>query len=279
MLLGKNDPTLLGIGKLMSHQPELNGSSIGPILAVSFLTRLKAFFKMRTYFAKQIQEFQRQAPRVYQNPSKKNVHQLRVTVRKIRAALWLLDQGSQNVSLGKLSRDLRKLGHSLGHQREIDVAIEDATARGLKTAKLETRRRREMKNLRRDLNFERRDRIARRLKKVLSKISHRQKLDLKIGLLKLRNKLKPWEQRSVLRNRDLHQLRIMVKKVRYALEAIGKPVAPLKELQTLLGRGHDLEILQEFLGKNSELQSEMAVEYKKAKNKIQPAIRFVLKQL
>jgi CHAD domain-containing protein len=223
--------------------------------------------------------FEKQVKGTNQNPTRKNVHELRVTVRRIRAALWLIEQGSPRLSFGKLPSSLRKLGQILGEQRELDVAIQDATHYHLKTKKLKSQRCLKKQMLFAKIDSKHRKKTLRDLEKAVRKLQSHPKLNLTVGLARLRERLIPWVRKARINDGDLHELRITAKKARYVLEAIGKPVQPLRNLQGPLGRGHDLVVLQDISGENMKVQSDAVLQYQKARRFIQPTLHFAIKQL
>ncbi len=231
------------------------------------------------YLIRQRHLFEKQVRGTNQDPTRKNVHELRVTIRRIRAALWLIEHGSPRISFGKLPSSLRKLGQVLGEQRELDVAIQDATHYHLKTKKLKSQRRLKKQMLFAKIDSKHRQKIQHDLERAVRKLQSHPELNLAVGLTRLRGRLIPWVRKARINDDDLHELRITAKKARYVLEAIGKPIQPLRNLQGPLGRGHDLEILQDFSGKNIKVQSDAVLHYQKARRTIQPALRFAIKQL
>lgn len=231
------------------------------------------------YLSSQKHIFKKNIRRTYQDPTRENVHKLRVTIRRIRAVLWLIEHGSPHISFGRLPSSLRKLGLVLGEQRELDIAIQDATHYHLKTKKLKSRRRSTKNILFSKIGSKHGKKIQHKLKKAVRQMQSHPELNLTVGLSQLRGRLIPWLRKTRIDDKDLHRLRVTIKKTRYALEAIGKPVQPLRNLQGPLGRGHDLKVLQELTEKNTKAQSAAAAHYKKARQVIQPALRFAIKQL
>ena len=202
-----------------------------------------------------------------------------MTLRRIRAALWLIEHGAPRISFGKLSSTLRKLGQVLGEQRELDVAVQDATHYQLKIEKLKSQRRSKKKTLFAKIDSKHRKKIQRELERAVRKLQSHPELNLTGGLAWLRGRLIPWARKARINDGDLHELRITAKKARYVLEAIGKPVQPLRKLQGPLGRGHDLEVLLDLSGKNVKIQSDADIQYQRARRTIQSALRFAIKQL
>lgn len=224
--------------------------------------------------------FQKQALKTRRNPTnKKSVHQLRITVRRIRAALWLAEHGTPSLIFGKLKVKLRSFGQTLGRLREIDVAFQDAEKYHLDTNRLKKKRKSALRDLKRIITSKQSLKISSALDKAIAKINEHRELNINSGVSLLQKKILPWTNRTLTADEDFHNLRIITKKTRYALETIGKPIQPLRDLQEILGKGHDLKVLQDFLGETPMLQSEMIKQYKEARRLIRPTIRFVINNL
>ena len=199
---------------------------------------------------KQIRVFRTQLTATHNDPNKRNIHKLRVCVRRLRAILWLAKHSSSHLDFGKTTKLLRKLGQELGKHRELDVAIEDAHKYKVKTKKLKTKRLFITKKKKKKLTSKQRQNLIRKLQQASLQIKHQQEINVTPSLILLREKITPWLRRQQVSDKDLHQVRIITKKTRYALEAIGKPTKTLKNLQDLLGKGNDLEVLKALSGKN-----------------------------
>ncbi|OFW13128.1 MAG: hypothetical protein A3F70_03375 [Acidobacteria bacterium RIFCSPLOWO2_12_FULL_67_14] len=197
------------------------------------------------------------------------IHRARVATRRLREALPLaLAHGRAR----KLERKVRRLTRALGPVRELDVALQ--TLDTLDTASVPAAA---LSRLRQVIRLERRRLHADMCREVtrvdLEKLRHR------IGRLAARGRLtfraaardprrltraQALAARRALRLRAaidsaagiylpdrLHEVRIASKKLRYALEVTrdlsgsraGAGLRLLKEVQDLLGRMHDLEVL------------------------------------
>jgi CHAD domain-containing protein len=187
---------------------------------------------------------------------RESLHQARVATRRLREVLPLVDPGARGQ---RLRRKVRRLTRALGPVRELDVALETLDALAgevprsavahLKLALKEERRRMtaamlhevarvDLDKLRRrviaaarlDPEVDGRARAARRAARLYSAIEA-------AGSIYLPDRL--------------HDVRIAVKKLRYAFELVhrvngARAVARLRRLrqaQDLLGRMHDLEVL------------------------------------
>lgn len=213
----------------------------------------------------------RHAPRALDgDPS--GVHQARVASRRLREAVPVLTAGQQGLGRNRTLRRLRRLTRALGAIRDLDVTLDlihELGARDIIPAA-------DFDDLRAQLEQERARTFARR-RKALARID--------IG--KVRRRLRvmseavrsapPDEWRRALGERlvtrsqalsaavsdaghlydseRLHQVRIATKKLRYALELAGEtgavaatdPTRGLRLVQEILGRLHDVQVLETHL--------------------------------
>lgn len=194
------------------------------------------------------------------------LHQARVATRRLREALPMLGEGHK---ARRLSRKVRSLTKAFGTVRELDVALEtldEIEAWGLPTAAVQ-RLRRAVRQERGDTqpallaslercNVEKLGRKAlARAKKVgrasapagESVAATRARAARRAGRLAAAIA----SAGGIYAPERLHLVRIAVKKLRYAVElvqAVGGArqqgrLRPLKQVQDLLGRMHDLEVL------------------------------------
>jgi CHAD domain-containing protein len=231
------------------------------------------------YFRIQSKNFAKLSKKVYRKPSVKSVHQLRVALRRMRASLWILQHSSRNACFKNLNRKLRKLVKHLGRVRELDVALEDADLYGLNSDILRKQRKRNRLAVRRIFTAKLRKKIDRQTDDVIGKIRNEAAFNPYLALRILRQKLVRWLRRTHKNDKSLHKLRIQFKKTRYVLEGIGRPVDPLREVQQSLGKIHDLEVLQELLGKNKSLAQKQTAFKKKARGSVKAALGFAIDQL
>lgn len=217
-------------------------------------------------------------PIVSKHLNQEDIHKLRVGIRRARTVLWLLKNSSANVFVKGLDTDLRRLAKALGSVRDLDVAILAAKKFGVEYERLRKERKEHQKKLRTLLTPKRRTRLEKQLALVLKTA----KAETPIALSKARQKLKLRLNKELSQNlenqKSLHHIRLTLKKARYALEAMAKPVDPLKQVQTVLGSAHDLERLQTLTKKNRRIKSEWSELNDKAIPLVKPAIRFALRQ-
>lgn len=197
------------------------------------------------YLKQQEREFAKSANSLHHKPRGKNVHELRVTARRLHAILWILRKSAPHFKFRQLNRSLKKMTRVLGRARELDVAIKDAETYGLSTRKLKKQRKKFREQARKSLPVRKSKKLLRELAAVQQKLQLQPDFDPAQTVSTLRN--------LNFRTDDLHRVRISIKKIRYAREAIAKPVASLTRLQEALGRVHDLEILEKLAGKKKKI--------------------------
>lgn len=195
------------------------------------------------------------------------VHQARVASRRLREALPLVASGARG---RKLKRSARRLTRALGPVRELDVALEmlermttgaeaprGAIARLRQVVREE--RQRMHNELRSGMNRVDMEKLRRRAASAAAKAAEGSRRDPKrVAEAQLRAARRAVRLRAAIECAAglylpdrLHQVRIAVKKLRYAMEvsrdlsgsrALAR-ITTLKEAQDLLGHMHDHEVL------------------------------------
>jgi CHAD domain-containing protein len=200
-----------------------------------------------------------------------SIHQARVATRRVREALPLVATGASG---RKLERIVRRLTRSLGPVRELDVALlmleELATAPDVPRAGI-SRLRQVVHDERRRLHREMAQAVDRcNVEKLTKKaVAAARASDRRVagGAARDPRQRAAAEQRAARRAERLraaietaagiylpdrlHEVRIAVKKLRYAMEIARElsgsrataRILTLKRAQDLLGRMHDLEVL------------------------------------
>jgi len=197
------------------------------------------------------------------------LHQARVATRRIREALPLLTPGER---VRRLERQIRKITQALGPVRELDVALqilEDMEAAGEASPAAVTRLRTAVAHERETLHADMRRRIddtdLGKLRKRAVNAARRsssgpavRRDPVRIGRARQRAAGRAERLQAAVESAAaiylpdrLHDVRIAVKKLRYALELVRELSASratarlrhLKKAQDLLGRMHDLEVL------------------------------------
>jgi len=199
------------------------------------------------------------------------LHQARVATRRLREALPIVTRGSRRL---KLERTVRRLTRALGPVRELDVALETLeamTAGGDAPRGAIAKLRQVVREERQRLHVEMRsrvgrvdlDKLRRRAAAAASKgQSHtargRTRDPKRIARARLRAARRAVRLREAIEKAAgiylpdrLHEVRIAVKKLRYAMEIARElsgsrgeaRIRTLREAQDLLGRMHDHEVL------------------------------------
>jgi CHAD domain-containing protein len=201
------------------------------------------------------------------------VHQARVASRRLREAVPVLATGLKKTGANKARKKIRRVTKALGCVRELDVTIslldELARQEAVPRIALEHVRARVVQEQER-----RRPTMLKRLAKVnVGKLDRRlgtlsEALDkaqadgwretLAARLLKRAKRLREAVEAAgqMYEAERLHVVRIAAKKLRYAMElaaetgvkAAVRPVRTIKRAQDTLGRLHDLQVLQSYVG-------------------------------
>jgi CHAD domain-containing protein len=202
----------------------------------------------------------------------RGVHQARVTSRRLREAVPVLATGLKGSKAGKANRKIRRLTRALGTVRELDVtlALLDELARSpdvSRTAVEDVRARVVAeRGSRRKVMLERLERVdagklGRRLGSVGAALNAapgepwRKALCARLLTRSRRLALAMDAAGQMYAPERLHDVRIAAKKLRYGLELAAdsglKQAAPhlrtIKRAQTMLGKLHDLQVLQAYV--------------------------------
>jgi CHAD domain-containing protein len=197
------------------------------------------------------------------------VHQARVTTRRLREAVPVLATGLSGSKAGKAEKKIRRLTRALGCVRELDVTIQllDELARSPNVSRdaVEDVRARVVKERdeKRKTMIERLDgvnteKLDRRLASVGSALDQaasepwRKALAERLMRRSRRLTVAMNEAGQMYAPERLHAVRIAAKKLRYGLELAAnsgvKQAAPhvrtIKRAQEMLGKLHDLQVLQ-----------------------------------
>jgi CHAD domain-containing protein len=197
------------------------------------------------------------------------VHQARVTTRRLREAVPVLAIGLSGSKAGKAQKKIRRLTRALGCVRELDVtvqlldelarstsvsrdAVEDVRARVVKER--DAKRKTMIERLE-DVNTEKLDRRLASVGAALDEASSepwRKALAERLMRRSRRLTTAMNEAGQMYAPERLHAVRIAAKKLRYGLELAAnsglKQAAPhvrtIKRTQDMLGKLHDLQVLQ-----------------------------------
>jgi CHAD domain-containing protein len=203
----------------------------------------------------------------------KAVHQSRVASRRLREAVPVVAHGLHGSRAGKARKKIRRVTRALGTVRELDVTIQILDELGnrpgtprpalseVRAYVLEERERRRAVMLERLAEVDS-AKLQRRLASVRDALTQqprghewRKLLGGRIAKRSKRLSRAIGEAGQIYAPEPLHRVRIATKKLRYALELAGESraattaalVRTLKRAQDLLGRLHDLQVLQHYI--------------------------------
>jgi len=187
------------------------------------------------------------------------VHELRVSTRRLREGLLFLSEAKQAEKADLLLKEVRGLNRILGQARDMDVSVHllktefsaaHRAAAAFAVKKLLRRRRRFARKVEKALKLYKGIRFAPVLKKMVSAAGAGNERVFEV--LKERKRVLGRRLGAKPAKRQLHQIRVAVKKLRYDLEvwsgagktALEGRIEKLKYYQSLLGSWHDYEVLQ-----------------------------------
>jgi triphosphatase len=256
------------------------GAPTGPAGAIApVVGRDSVAQAARKVIARHLRRLQQNDPGTRLGEDPEALHDMRVAVRRLRAALRVFEPAFAVRACTRLRDELRWLGGQLGTVRDVDVQIGHLKAFGTSAPPahrgglepfrryLEAERVRRRRDLLAALDSERYFALLRMLEEVSrgQAMARRDQAAAQAPIALVgRRALKKAFRRLLRRGRqvrtaptpeDLHALRIRAKRLRYLLEFLrevtGKPgrrlVKQLVRLQDLLGAYHDAVVAAEFV--------------------------------
>jgi triphosphatase len=225
-----------------------------------------------------------QSDRAARSPKASEVHDLRVAIRRFTQVLRVFRSRFPAKEVKRIRRGVKETMALAGQVRDLDIAIQFLAKSKLKEAAallpdFKTRRSEAGRNLAGKLQAWAKRRIfSKWRRKLLLASSNPEAVELgsvedvaREILPRLVNRFLALGSHAAGRNEDweqLHQFRIAVKKLRYTLEILAPPGSPLlgllarfKDLQAILGKIHDAELVREMLlqdGADDKLSAELA---------------------
>jgi len=227
--------------------------------------------KIGSHFKQEVRHFANLLGRVSCKQKIEDVHQLRVSGRRLRALLWVLQNQNRITESKALKKSLKKLGRKLGDRRQLDVALKDARHFHLKTKKIKQLKKSRGDKLAKFIKNGEPERVLLDLRDLATHLSVKTKSN-QIIKNQLRKDLEPWLHSRPKSRLDFHHLRIDAKKVRYVFEALNIPSQNLEKLQDKLGKFHDLQVLKGYTKKNKAIKRAEKKTLKKANKLIRPAL-------
>lgn len=218
-------------------------------------------YQFKSFVKKEVQSFVVGAAKITKDPSRKRIHQLRVSVRKLQSTLG--------------GNFLKKLNKRLGKIRDLDVLIRNAKSYHLKVNGPKKQRKKLRKEIKERLRSKKFQNLHQELEKKAEKSLDQPQLTSRAH--EMIDELKTWNR--PLKEEELHSFRKTIKRIHYLLEATGQNTDILKDLQDHLGRIHDLDVLARYYKKNVNTQNDKKTEVHTTQKLIKPALRWAFKEL
>lgn len=225
---------------------------------------------IQDYLQQEVSESKSLLKELKKKPTKDLNHQLRVSIRRIRTVIQLLQEEGKNPLPKGETKILKKMWKHLGVVRDYDVSEEIAVANDLPLRKIKDERKKADRKLHNDL-------VKNELKKLLA---HLKKLPITeihpestIKTLRQRIKELPLEVEN------MHAFRIILKKIRYLMEALDIEDDEFKKYQDVLGELNDLKVFLDCQGESPRVRTVYKRQLKKALAILEPATRLALRSL
>ena len=212
-------------------------------------------------------------------PATEGVHDLRVAIRRLRVAVWLAKHDTDMPRFRNLSKTLLNLGEILGSLRQLDVAVNDAKSYRLPVSSLKARRKKARADVARTLTLTLGNLLEKELKRLIRFLRKRGDVRMRKAVSELLERAGAFRGRVPGAKEEFHQFRIFIKKVRYTIEIFGYPPGQIKTLHDLLGKAHDLEILQQLAGENDAVKLDEAKYCGLVAKIAKPVMRFARERL
>lgn len=216
-------------------------------------------------------KFKQLSRRTAHDTSVENVHDLRVTTRRLRANLWLVPKPRRTRAIRHARKKLSQLSDALGEQRRYDVALEDAAryhvkAPGLKARQLAAR-------LEVATALKPHGKRAKQVKTALHDLKAVSPHAFAPRLSLLQKRLAAAIRRAPRTTPARHHLRIQLKNARYILDSFGVKVAGLEPLQRKLGKWHDFVVLADLTGKGERMEAHISTAWRAVEGCLKPTLQ------
>lgn len=235
---------------------------------------MQAEINVQDYLKKEVSESKTLLKEMKKRPTKDLNHKLRVSIRRIRTIIQLLQKDGKAPLPKKENKILKKMWQHLGEVRDFDVSEEIAQKHELPLQRI----RRERKDIDGKLQ---KDLTKANLKKLLN---HLQELSADKAL----KHVHPAPVISTIRDRinalstendNMHAFRIVLKKVRYLMEAMNIEDEEFKKYQDVLGKLNDLKVFLDCQGESANVRGAYRRQLNKAHTILDPAKKLALKSL
>jgi len=184
------------------------------------------------YKKKQVEKLSKMLKKAQKNSTPETTHEIRTTIRRL--------------SILMKNKEIKSLMKALGKERDLHVAKNLASSFSLSIRKInQVNKKLKRTSLEEIQSFN--------LKTLEIKSDPKILIRFKSAMRQFNSKLEKFSPHS-LKSNEMHKFRILLKKVRYGLEAIGEESPKLKEMQEHLGKTHDIDVLQGMKDKKEILE-------------------------
>lgn len=225
------------------------------------------------FFFKRLDKSYRQLESYIDDPSEENIHNVRISIRRLESAYSVIPKSSRTKKSDRLVSMYMEFFSLNNIVRNRDIILQKLEVYGYpgeSQISLATNRKKLKRLL---LALDLAEKIIKSKKPKLKKISASSKFEKTIlTMVKEFNIYVSAVTNNENNVDELHSMRKLVKKIRYVLEmhpakTYDGLLANLKSLQTLLGSIHDCDVFIRYLGKNKKQYPDMSkiVESEKVK--------------
>jgi len=248
----------VGLRNYSKHKLTANGQKEAITYKLDSMNKLHLSNpKLLQYKIDHIKSFEKMLQKASKHPTPKKIHKIRILIRRLDVVVS--------------SRKLTKLAKVLGKERDLDVAINNAETYKLGTKKLIKKKKNASKVTLQEIK-------SFNTKWLKKKSDSQLVLKYKRMMRELNLELQDFKSLN-LDYKKMHRLRIMIKQVRYGLEAIGQSHLNLQEFQDKLGQLQDLEVLQKLKGRKKSIKKRKDSIGKEVSKSYPSIIRFMRKNL
>lgn len=225
---------------------------------------------IQNYLKQEISESKSLVKALKKGPTKDLNHKLRVSIRRIRTVIQIL----QNEGKAPLPKDenkiLKRMWKHLGDVRDYDVSEEIAQENDLPLRNIRSERKAADEKLQKDLAKDALKKLLKHLNKLPIDDIHPEPT-----IKTLRQDLKALP----LEAENMHAFRIILKKIRYLMEALDIEDDEFKKYQDVLGELNDLKVFLDCQGESPRVRSVYKRQLKKALSILEPATQLALRSL
>lgn len=229
---------------------------------------------VQNYLKQEIVESKTLLKEMKKKPTKDLNHKLRVSIRRIRTVIQLLQKDGKPPVPKKEKKFLKKMWQHLGEVRDFDVSEEIALKHELPLQRIKKERKEVDGKLQKDLTKSELKKLLLHLEDLASDKSLKH-VNPKPVIQNIRDKIKALSPRT----ENMHAFRIVLKKVRYLMEAMSIEDQEFKKYQDVLGKLNDLKVFLDCQGESAKVRGAYKRQLNKAHTILLPAKKLALKSL